>query len=166
MRYGVLDLGGEGLTLAVVEQAPNGEFHTLRRDTLALRLEPSKDRQDPPPGMVDLAVETLRRLVAVAERSGCQDVSAVLRPTLARSSTGTTLAAHLNGLVHGPVALLTEEDEVALTRAVVSATNSTPPPDLAVAIVLRALEGVSAADTRAAGPRTAASGARAHPQPS
>lgn len=159
MRYGVLDLGGEALSLAVVEPAPNGELRTLGCHTLALRLTPSSEgREGPPPGMVDLAIETVRRLVAVAERAGCQDVSAVVRANLALSSTGATLAAYLGGLVRGPVVLLTEEDELALASSLASANNS-PSPDLAGAIVVRALKGVSAADTTPGPPHAASRGA-------
>lgn len=124
MRYGLLDLGGESLSLTVLETAPNGELRTLRRDELVLRLERSAHRQNPAPGMVELAVETVRRLVTVAERVGCMDVHAIVRAELAGSTAGRALATRLRELVPGPVVLLTVEDETALRHAAASGTHA------------------------------------------
>lgn len=149
MRYGVLDLGGEALSLAVVEPTPDGGFHTRQRETIVLGLARAEGRPSCPPGMVELAVETLRRLVALAERAGCQEVRATLRASLAPTPAGATLAAHVRELVHGPVELLTAEDERAMIRSASAGTDATVSASVADAIVRRA---VTAPASRAAAP--------------
>lgn len=117
MRYGVLDLTSESLSLAVVEPTPGGGFHTVRRDTVRLRLaRHAGDGAGAPAGMVELALETLRRLVAVADRAHCQRVRATLRADLLGNAVGSRLAVELDRLLAEPARRLTDQDQARLVR--------------------------------------------------
>lgn len=142
MRYGVLDLTSESLSLAVVEPAPGGQFHTVRRDTVRLRLVRHADEvAGAPVGMLDLAVETLRRLVAVADRAKCQRIRATLRADLSESSVGACLAVELHRLLAEPARQLTHQDEARLVRQAAPGNrdHQHTDVDLADAIILDAI---------------------------
>lgn len=142
MRYGVLDLTSESLSLAVVESSPSGQCHTVRRDTVRLRLaRHAETGAGAPVGMLDLAVETLRRLVAVADRAHCQRVRATLRADLSESSVGARLAVELHRLLAEPARQLTDQDEARLVRQAAPGNreHQHADVDLADAIILDAI---------------------------
>lgn len=104
MRYGVVDLGGEEVTLVVAETTPTGQVRTIRRDTVVLRLTRHLDRQQRLPlGMVELVVETVRRMAAIAERSGCSVLRTRIVGALAGTDGGAALAYGIERVGIGPV---------------------------------------------------------------
>lgn len=142
MRYGVLDLTGESLSLAVVDAAPGGEVHTVRRDTVRLPLaRRAGEGAGAQEGMLELALETVRRLVAVAERAHCQRVHATLRADLLENSVGSRLAVELHRLLGEPARQLTDEDQAQLVRQATAGgrDHKHTDVDLADAIILDAI---------------------------
>lgn len=162
MRYGVLDLTSESLSLTVVEPTRGGQLRTVRRDTVRLRLvrRHDGDQVEAPAGMSELAVETLRRLVAVANRVNCQHVRATLRADLLDTAVASRLTAELGRVLTEPARQLTHEDQARLLRRARAGSDDPQHAviDLADAVVLDAISRGSEVAAAAAERATAIAG--------